>query len=56
MTPEEFEKAVSEIEKHSGWDIEMSHAKADVLLCKVLREAGYEAGVDIYEKLGKWYV
>ncbi len=58
MEKEEFKSAMAEISQKAdvaGGDLEMSHAHADVLLCKALREAGYGDGVDIYEKLGKWY-
>ena len=56
MTPEEFKKAMTEIKKgiHQK-DLEMSHVESDELLCKILREVGYGDGIDIYEKLEKWY-
>ena len=56
MTPSQFKKDMTEITKGGGRrDPEMEHVHADELLCKALREAGYEDGVDIYEKLDKWY-
>ncbi len=57
MEKEEFKSAMVKISQEADADgnLEMSHAEADELLCKALREAGYGDGVDIYEKLGKWY-
>ena len=34
---------------------EMAHILADELMCKLLRELGYSEGVDIFEKMDKWY-
>lgn len=34
---------------------EMAHILADELMCKLLRELGYGEGVDIFEKMDKWY-
>lgn len=34
---------------------EMAHILADELMCKLLRELGYDEGVDIFEKMSKWY-
>lgn len=53
ITAAEFErkmKKIAEIE-----DDENRHKKADDLLCKTLKSLGYEAGVEIYERIGKWY-
>lgn len=36
-------------------DTEMAHILADELMCKLLRELGYNEGVEIFEKMGKWY-
>lgn len=36
-------------------DTEMAHILADELMCKLLRELGYGEGVDIFEKMDKWY-
>lgn len=36
-------------------DPEISHSEADKILCKVLRESGYNELIDIYEKVDKWY-
>jgi len=37
------------------YDTEKIHQHADELLCKTLRSLGYEAAVDIYEKIPKHY-
>jgi len=34
---------------------ETAHILADELMCKLLRELGYSEGVDIFEKMEKWY-
>lgn len=34
---------------------EVAHILADELMCKLLRELGYGEGVDIFEKMDKWY-
>ena len=34
---------------------EMAHILADELMCKLLRELGYGEGVDLFEKMDKWY-
>lgn len=55
MTPKEFKKRMEEIAHEYGDDDEIAHIKADELLCEVLIDLGYGAGVEIFEKLGKWY-
>ena len=37
------------------WDIEEAHGKADDILCKALKQLGYNELVDLYEKVDKWY-
>lgn len=34
---------------------ECAHILADRLMCKVLRELGYDWGVDIFVQMDKWY-
>lgn len=36
-------------------DQEDAHMMADKLMCEYLRELGYGTGVDIFEKIPKWY-
>lgn len=52
MTPEEFHEAMIALE--TG-DTESDHAKADDLMCKVLKELGYIGGVKVFETMMKWY-
>lgn len=35
-------------------DMETTHGQADDLMCEVLRDLGYGAGVDVYLKLTRW--
>lgn len=58
ITPAEFERSMQEL--HEGaergdYDYEISHFSADDLMCNVLRQFGYEKGVEIFENMGKWY-
>ena len=34
---------------------EYGHIGMDNLMCEVLRQLGYEKGVEIFEKADKWY-
>lgn len=44
------------IEECSGrGDIESSHAKADELLCDLLKSLGYHETVKAFDELDKWY-
>lgn len=36
-------------------DREVAHAKADDVLCELLRSLGYGDVVDEFEEVGKWY-
>lgn len=55
MTPKEFAEAMQEIILTSEDDIESTHARADELLCVVLRQLGYGKGIDAFQKMTKWY-
>ena len=55
MTPEQFRDAMKEIDEKYGADTEGAHGQADDLMCKLLRELGYEEGVEVFEKMHKWY-
>ena len=52
-TPEWF-KAVM-INTANMKDTEASHAHADEVMCAVLKELGYSAGIEIFRKMAKWY-
>ena len=52
-TPEEFAAEMKEISV--SYDTEGAHARADELMCQVLRALGYEAGILVFEDMDKWY-
>lgn len=53
----EFERKMKDIVEECSHtrDTEKAHRDADKLLCEVLNSLGYSAGVDIFERMGKWY-
>jgi hypothetical protein len=53
MTPDEFADKMQEID--TDRDIESGHVKADELMCSLLKELGYDKGVEIFNKMVKWY-
>lgn len=53
ITAEEFKNKMMEIAIPG--DPEIAHQMADVLLCRTLRELGYCEGIDIFEKIDKYY-
>lgn len=63
MTPDEFKAAMLKLAgsgpdqfgEYSPADCETAHADMDDLLCHVLTELGYGAGVEIFNKTDKWY-
>lgn len=57
MTPEkrrEYYNMLNDLGRCGG-DIELSHAKADDILCKILYDLGYAEIVAAYERVDKWY-
>ena len=54
MTKEEFAREMQDIVDKVGWDIEKAHSQMDDLMCQMLRELGYDTGVDIFEVQEKW--
>lgn len=54
MTPQEFANKMHELRRDLG-DPEATHSQADKLMCEALRRLGYEAGVEIFEKMELWY-
>jgi len=58
-TPDEFYEKMEDITGFDGLryfcDPEGSHSQADDLLCEVLREMGYGAGIVLFENMPKWY-
>mgnify|MGYP001161875776 CR=1 FL=1 len=55
MTPDEFAAQMAQIHDTHSQDIAMGHIKADDLLCEVLTQLGYEKGIEIYDRIYKWY-
>ena len=55
MTPEQFENKMMEIVRRGGDDPERDHIDADDLLKECLRELGYGAGCDAFDKISMWY-
>lgn len=53
MTPEEFRDKMRFIANIS--DPERAHYEADDLICCLLDDLGFGAGIEIYEKMEKWY-
>lgn len=60
ITPAEFEDKMKDMEyrlknRVEGYYEEEAHIDADNLMCKVLKDLGYEKGVEIFERMPKWY-
>ena len=59
MTPEEFEarmRALLERKAHDfDYDRQQLHEDIDDLLCETLASLGYEAGVEVFNSVKKWY-
>lgn len=53
MTQQEFTEKMNELSRSD--DYEFSHEEADKLMCRALSELGYAKGVEIFEKMCKWY-
>lgn len=50
------QKAIDELKIAQGnGDIESAHSSADEVLCRLLKELGYDDVVAEYEKVEKWY-
>lgn len=53
ITPGEFAERMKEIAELG--DKEAMHSMADRLLCEVLEEKGFKAGVEIFKNMNLWY-
>jgi hypothetical protein len=40
---------------NGAYDPSRAHQVADKLMCRILRKLGYGDGVEVFEKMGKWY-
>lgn len=54
MTPKQALEQLKEIQNNQD-DTEVDHAEADRILCELLRALGYNAIVDAWESIDKWY-
>lgn len=57
ISPEAFKRRMWKMKKiaEEENDLDRVHGTADDLLCEVLRDLGYEAGVKIFEEIPKFY-
>lgn len=53
MSPEEFAEKMEWA--FSSGDTEEDHIHADFIMCEVLRQLGYSAGVEVFHSKDKWY-
>ena len=53
ITPDEFRLLMKDIANNS--DTEEAHYEADKLMLTLLETLGYGQGVDVFDKMGKWY-
>jgi len=54
MTPEEFAEYMQYLHDLNS-DQEQTHIRMDALMCELLRNLGYEKGIEIFDKTSKWY-
>lgn len=56
MPAEKYNKIVDEMEELQYYrDKEQGHWLADQLLCKFVRDLGYDELIDAFEDIDKWY-
>ena len=55
MTPEEFAAEMREACEHYKDDRECRHVAMDRIMCDLLRELGYNEGIDIFAGTPKWW-
>lgn len=56
LTKEQYMQYIGEmLDARDSGDIEKGHAKADDILCSLLRSIGLDLIVNIYEEIDKWY-
>lgn len=55
MTPRMFAFAMKAIHETICNDQEKCHMLMEGLMCTVLRELGYDEGIDIFQSTNKWY-
>lgn len=55
LTPAEFLGQMTKIVLEYGHDEEVAHLRMDELICRVLREQGFDAGVRVFDQQSKHY-
>ena len=55
LTPEEFAEKMRILSELDDRDPEAAHSDGDDLLCDTLKKLGYAEGVELFEKMDKWY-
>jgi hypothetical protein len=53
LTPKEFKIKIKSLVNKD--DYEKAHGEMDNILCDLLISLGYQAGIKIFKKQGKWY-
>lgn len=51
----EFYEKMAEIRAIYKGDPELCHIKMDELMCELLIKLGYEAGVNVFNSIDRWY-
>ena len=51
----DFYERMDNIRRMHSDDKELCHRLMDNLMCEKLRDLGFDEGVEIFEKTGKWY-
>lgn len=55
MSPRTFKDKMKKIAETDAHDKESIHGRMDDLMCELLADLGYKAGIDIFKKTDKWY-
>lgn len=55
MSPEEFYLRMVEVSFNYEDDQEGRHRAMDNIMCDILRQQGYGAGIDVFKNTPKWY-
>ncbi len=55
VTPAEFEDRMTDCAEEGIRDPELAHIHADELMCEVLTQLGYGKGIEMFNKVQRWY-
>lgn len=55
MDPKDFYEEMLKIQEAYSGDSEAVHTEMDEPMCMVLKDLGYEKGVEVFENTEKWY-